>query len=478
MRKIISILILIFCWLLSACVSVDPKQGSLNPTSLPVVVTVNQPQKPGSEAVQQAPAAIPATEASPIPLTPPGIWLVSVLEENNILLRAINPNGTQMLELGPSGNPKAAHFAASPNPQNPWISLYSSEDNGLTLMRIPTENSSKLLVLLTSKDLPSDKKEGLQKEFLQDVHPAQIWSPDGTRLAYLDVTTGSNTRLMVYDTTTGNTSSLTETSADVAAPVWSPDGQWIIYQTIDGLSSPVLSEVTGVYAVRSNGSETRLLYSPPASMRETILGWSSANTFIVQSLIERGSRDLRLVSVSDGSSLSLNAGLIKNACWDEKTQTALYLLTASETNDEQPSGVYAVTASSPQRMVLPGKWEYLQRFTPSGLLVASMPGQVGVILPDGKATTIDNVDSIAGVSPDGKLLLLNQTGGGLGLFSSDGKLLVNISDKPVEKVYFSPDNQHFFYSNNFTGYESASPDWKPQPRPDFNSLIGWVGLTN
>jgi hypothetical protein len=107
-----------------------------------------------------------------------------------------------------------------------------------------------------------------------------------------------------------------------------------------------------------------------------------------------------------------------------------------------------------------------------------MAGQVGLIWPDGKTTTIKNVNSVAGVSSDGKLILLNQTGSGLGLFSSDGRLLVHIFDKPVEKVYFSPDNQRLFFTSDFTGFEAASPDWKPQPRPDFSSLVGWVGYGN
>ncbi|HEX7556461.1 MAG TPA: hypothetical protein VF338_07535, partial [Leptolinea sp.] len=377
-------------------------------------------------------------------------------------------------ELGPTGT-GAIHFAASANPAQAWFSLYSSEDNGLTLVNVTSEAASELIVLLKSMNLAADKKTILQTEFLRSDQPAQVWSPDGTRLAYLDVPVGEKTRLMIYDTATKNSTAISQTSWDVTAPVWSPDGQWILYQTIDGFTAQALPQVTSMHAVRSNGSEDRLLYTP-ASLRETVLGWASPDIFVVQSSIERGNRDLRLVSLKDGSSLSLNAGLIKNAGWDTKTQTAMYLLTASETNNEQPSGVYAITASSPQHMVLPGKWQSLQHFEPSGLWVAAMNGEVGIIQPDGAIINIKGVDSVIEISPDGKLTLANRSGSGLALFAADGKLLTALSDKVVEKALFFPNSLKAIYSIYYSLFTVAAPDWKPQPLPEGTTLLGWVGM--
>jgi hypothetical protein len=470
MQKSIPVLLILLATLMTSCVSTDPQQGALDPTALPLKITAVEPQKPAVEAAPQQ----PATEAAPPPVELSGIWLVSAFEENNILLRAINPTGTQIVELGPTGNPGATHFAASSNSGNPWFSMFSGEDSGLTILRIPSENNNQFLALLRSKELQPDKKELVRKEFLRADQSAQVWSPDGRNLAYLDIPDGTKTRLLIYDTISKNSAEISESTSDVIAPAWSPDGAWILYQTIDGFPTQGLPEITGMYAVRSNGSENRLLYSP-ASLRETVLGWASADTFVVQSLIERGNRDLRLVSIKDGSSLSLNAGLIKQAGWDEKNQIAMYLLTASETNNEQPSGVYAVSASTPQRLILPGKWATLQHFQPSGLWVATLPGEAGLINPDGSTKMISNIDSVAGVSPDGNLVLLNQTGGGLGLYSTSGKLLVKVTEKPVEKIFFSPDSKRFFFTLDGAGFIAGSPDWKPQSRPDFNRLFGWVG---
>ncbi|NMB56032.1 MAG: hypothetical protein GYA15_15170, partial [Leptolinea sp.] len=435
-------LVLLSCMLWANCSLIDPVQGFYSASIETRDNPAGNPDQSSLSALTPTPDTV---EINPITAIPVKAWLVMAYVENNIFLRAISAVDEPWRELGPTGNPVTTRFAASSNLEQLWFSLYSGEDNGLTVMNVTSENSSDLIPLLKSKELPPEKKELLKAEFLREDQPTQVWSQGGTRLAFLDVPTGDKTRLMLYDTSTKSRSAIGPSVNDVTAPIWSPDDQWILYQTIDGFTAQGLPRVTGMRAVRSDGSEDRLLYTP-VSLRETVLGWLSADTFVVQSMIERGNRDLRLVSLKDGSSRSLNAGLIKNAGWDDRFQTAMYLLTASETNNEQPNGVYAITASSPQRIILPGKWTSLQFFKQPGIWIASMPGEIGIIKPDGTTSRIKGITAVTAVSPDGKYLVASSQDSGSALYTIDGSPVVSLSNKPVEKAFFTPDSRKLYFT--------------------------------
>lgn len=418
-------------------------------------------------------AATPTPDA--ISSTPPvDAWLMFDLVEESAIRRAVNMAGKPMIELG--GGEGTIVLAVSPAADQPWYSEFTrnGDDGGIAVSKVENNIPTEIIPLLRTKSLSVLEKDVLFKEFSRKDQSFMAWSPDGTRLAYLNVPEGKKTRLLVYDTGSKTSAILSQANGYAIAPVWSPDGEWLLYQTVDGFNPQGLPKVTSMHAVRANGSEDHLLYEP-SSLRETVLGWSQRDIFVVQSMIERGNRDLRLVSLKDGSSLSLNTGLIKNAAWDTSTQTAMYLLTASETNNEQPSGVYAVTASSPQRMVLPGKWEALQFFPHSGAWVASAPGTAGLILHDGSTISLPGVDAVLDISPDGKTIAVNKTGGGAALVSSDGRQLSNLADKPFAHALFSPDGATLYYEIDFAMFTAALPDWKPVPFTDGNMIIGWVG---
>jgi Tol biopolymer transport system component len=401
-------------------------------------------------------------------------WLMFDLAGESTIRRAVSMAGKPMIEL--DGAEGQSVIAASPAASQPWYSEYTEnvDDGGIAIMKVERNIPTEIIPLLRAKDLTVMEKTVLFEEFKSKDQPFMAWSPDGTRLAYLNIPDGKKTRLMLYDTAAKSSTVTSQATEDVVAPVWSFDGEWILYQTIDGFKPQGMPTVTSMHAVRANGSEDHVLYKP-SSLRETVLGWSEREIFVVESSIERGNRDLRLVSIKDGSSLSLNQGLVKSAGWDSSTRTAMYLLTASETNNEQPNGVYAVTAFSSQHMVLPGKWKTLQFFEHAKTWIAGSGGEAGIIRPDGITVTIKGVDSTLDVSADGKFLIVNLTGRGSALYTTDGSKIAVLSDKPVSKAFFSPDSRMIYYQSDYAMFTAAAPDWKPQPFADGNLLIGWVG---
>jgi hypothetical protein len=67
MRKILPVLFVILSIIMVSCVSVDPHPGALDPTSLPVIVTANEPQKTAPKAAPQPPTAEPSPTTEPTP---------------------------------------------------------------------------------------------------------------------------------------------------------------------------------------------------------------------------------------------------------------------------------------------------------------------------------------------------------------------------------------------------------------------------
>jgi hypothetical protein len=405
---------------------------------------------------------------------PVDAWLMFDLVEESTIRRAVSMAGKPMIELG--GGEGTALLAASSNPGQPWYSEFTEnvDDGGIAISKVENNIPTEIIPLLRSQELSVMEKTILFKEFRRTDQPFMVWSPDGTRLAYLNIPNGKKTRLMLYDTATKTSTVLSQVSEDVVAPVWSPDGEWILYQTIDGFKPQGMPAVTSMHAVHANGSEDHLLYQP-SSLRETVLGWSEREIFVVESMIERGNRDLRLVSIKDGSSLSLNQGLVKNAGWNPSDNTAMYLLTASETNNEQPNGVYAVTAFSPQRMVLPRKWSSLQFFPHARTWIAGGTGVAGIIRPEGVTLTIKGVESILDVSADAKYLAANTTGAGLTVFGSDGVSKAVLTGKPARCAFFTPDGQTLYYEAASQIFTASAPEWKSELFTNGNTLIGWVG---
>ncbi len=149
----------------------------------------------------------------------------------------------------------------------------------LKLLRWPTVSPSadsvvfQTLGKLYTRELAADGTLGDPQRITDDktrfeFHPA--FSRDGTRLAY---TTWHDTelgRVRIIDLNTGNSWDVTGEPGHYADPVFSPDGNAVVYRKLSGgwLTSPVWSEEPGIYrastdpdAAESNGRGERIVRS-------------------------------------------------------------------------------------------------------------------------------------------------------------------------------------------------------------------------
>ena len=108
-----------------------------------------------------------------------------------------------------------------------WI-LFHSDPGGDSRLSVMRPDGSALTLL-------TDSVAG---------HPFGVWSPDGSRVAFLSGSFGQG-RLEVV--TADGTEEITVTDRDAYLPDWAPDGSQLVFEAVDG----------GVFTARPDGSELR-----------------------------------------------------------------------------------------------------------------------------------------------------------------------------------------------------------------------------
>ena len=124
-----------------------------------------------------------------------------------------------------------------------------------------------------------------------NVYPA--WSPDGVRIAFTAFK-GGVPEIYVMDANGKNQQRLTQHMAVTGHPSWSPDGQWVTYESLDE------DNRFQIYLVRSDGSglPKRLTHNPPDKRLPT---WSPEGDTIAYVSIDPFQNDRIHVMTTDGN---------------------------------------------------------------------------------------------------------------------------------------------------------------------------------
>lgn len=122
------------------------------------------------------------------------------------------------------------------------------------------------------------------------------WSVDG-RLAY-NWSQGNFYQLRASDADGGGQIDLTNSTYDEWSPEWSPDGEWLLFLSERGSRTN-----SGIYMMRSDGSDVRLIYN--SEDEEWGASWSADGSQILFTVVQPDDTDAVYIMDADGGNARL-----------------------------------------------------------------------------------------------------------------------------------------------------------------------------
>lgn len=125
-------------------------------------------------------------------------------------------------------------------------------------------------------------------------------SPDGSRVAYVNIIGGGNDFLRMLDVATAN---VTVFDIPGHSPHWSPSGEWIAYLDFRGTSSGPMR------VMRPDGSDQRAITDPLTQRYSFGMDWSPDEQWLVGANVMTGRIEIVNVQTGETLPLSFTAGM-------------------------------------------------------------------------------------------------------------------------------------------------------------------------
>jgi hypothetical protein len=430
-------------------------------------------------------------------LLPDGPWLVYFSEQGKALI-GLNADGSgrSSFPITPLLDVRDLQDGASP--LGDWLAVRTGQDSAykdlsIDLVHLPDGTVERLVGLLTpdllerAKSYPGSHPEEAIKALIEP--GALRWSPDGRYLAFVAAIDGVSSDLYLYDTQTRKIERLTSGSNQVATPVWSPDGLWLIAQEVDSFGDGKGWKVNNVWANGLLYREARLLYTASKeSGGEVFLGWTAPGMLLVYSRGPIGGMDLRLFNMDKLKAEVIFAGPFDEAAYDPQSKTLAFIFgEATGIKANQVPGLYLMkTDEKTPRLAQAGEWRQLswsaalghfEAVGPQGVLQVTLDGNINLVRSETRALLSPNkswqlcfADGAAGSQP------------GLRLFKAGGELMQSITNDAVQWVAWQPGSSGFFYLAGEYLFLVTFPDLQPlmidgSVQPGSQPYLGWVSAT-
>jgi len=218
-----------------------------------------------NEAKDSVPGWSPDGEKIAYASTRDGNWEIYVMDvedalhsANGIVLQRLTNNESD--DLSPVWSPDGTQIAFASNRDGDW-DIYVMDTDGTNIRQLtdspgietkPSWSPDGSMIAFDSgagfsRDIFIMDSDGRNPEFVVRADGGwPAWSPDGTRIAFFGRLAG-NPDIYVVNVDGTNMVRMTENNLDDWEPSWSPDGEWLLYVSL---------QIPDIYVMRADGSET------------------------------------------------------------------------------------------------------------------------------------------------------------------------------------------------------------------------------
>jgi len=385
--------------------------------------------------------------------------------------------------LSPSGRFLATYTASNKDQWCLTLKLVVLDtESGEIVLSIPLTPDS----LATSVPFPNVQEcYSLEEQFqyLWAIHPPQsmAWSPKGDRLAFVSAREGPSADIYVADVNDGTSARITTGPTQATAPIWSPDGAFVLNSSIVELRG--MNELGGpfpvwgpVFATEVGTAASKPVYNPSQSrnLPQSFIAWTSPIEYLADSQDSPcGYTDLRSVNVISGINRIISTHSYENRAFAPEIDAVLISVpeedpTSGYCRYSQEPGLYLVNLTTGQTDFISqessdsawwGSVEWLpsiHRFvvsSPHGVITVATDGTVVpvgpreasdlFVAPSGTALAITPIYSprLLIFTPEGEQLASTNLGAYAVSWSSSGRSLAFFADDTLyigRAPYFSP----------------------------------------
>jgi hypothetical protein len=339
-------------------------------------------------------------------------------------------------------------FSPSGNQMVTIESGFSFTDQHLIIARFP---DGKILaeIPLFAPGWEVDYGDRLGHGTIEQAIGRRSWSPGGRYLAFVGALDGPTCDLYIFDLSTTAVHRLTDGPYQPVLMGWSPDGEWIVHQSVIHFGTGAGIHGDAVWAAAVDGSEVRYLY--PAKRQQSLVGWMDTRRFVAHEWGQPfGAMNILRVSLEGDEPLMVYEGpLGTGRDFGLDQGIVAFNLTSYEVQQDQQPGIYvsSILYFDEPELVLPGEWGGISYWEQESLFLAV--GEHGEVVGfDGKGDQKFRLE----VSGEGGWLLPSpknsmfavQTTQGVWLYDHEGGGLQQIMDEQIERFLWGPDGAVFF----------------------------------
>ena len=274
----------------------SPSPALLTPTGTPA------PILPTDTPTPLPPTSTPA----PISLNAAGPYVL-FKGENGIWIS--NPDGSFLTQVFAGENHTDLRNALSPSGGRLAVVITTDQGLDLVLVNLPSgevQTITNLISITRDEEINDPLSPKAFATYAIRDYDNLAWQPgDGRLLAFTGAINGPTSDLYLYDTQTQEITQLTDGPSQAIAPIWSPDGQYILHFGVSwvppfGGAIGGANQLDGAWAVRA--SDGSLITMPmPDGTNPNFVGWQDSSHYITyDSNDECYAQNLHSVDVTSG----------------------------------------------------------------------------------------------------------------------------------------------------------------------------------